>query len=79
MRDYINHVYKTFQFYKNLTINQEYKKLFLLPKILKRNHHFKPNKVDQDQIKRTGCLCKSCVHLSLYISRIHARYADVLD
>ena len=38
MRDYINHVYKTFQFYKNLTINQEYK-TFLLPKILKRNHH----------------------------------------
>ena len=39
MRGYINHVYKTFQFYKNLTINQEYKKLFLLPKILKRNYH----------------------------------------
>ena len=37
MRDYINHVYKTFHFW--LTINQEYKKLFLLPKILKRNHH----------------------------------------
>ena len=27
---------------------------------------FKPNKVDQDQMQRTGCLCKSCVHLSLY-------------
>ena len=35
----LNHVYKTFQFYKNLTVNQEYKKLFLLPKIVKRNHH----------------------------------------
>ena len=40
---------------------------------------FKPNKVDRDQIQRTGCLCKSCVHLSLYTSRMHARYADVLD
>ena len=40
---------------------------------------FKPNKLDRDQIQRTGCLCKSCVHLSLYISWMHARYADVLD
>ena len=40
---------------------------------------FKPNKVDRDQIQRTGCLCKSCVHLSLNISRMQARYADVLD
>ena len=40
---------------------------------------FKPNKVDQDEIQRTGCLCKSYVHLSLYISRIQAIYADVLD
>jgi hypothetical protein len=40
---------------------------------------FKPNKVDRDQIQRTGCLCKSCFHLSLYISRMQARYADVLD
>jgi hypothetical protein len=29
--------------------------------------------------QRTRCLCKSCVHLSLYISWMHARYADVLD
>jgi hypothetical protein len=40
---------------------------------------FTPNKVDQDQIQRTGCVCKSCVHLSLYISRMQAIYADVLD
>jgi hypothetical protein len=25
---------------------------------------FKPNKIDRDQIQRTGCLCKSCVHLN---------------
>ena len=36
---------------------------------------FKPNKEDQDQIQRTGCLC----NLSLYISRMQAIYADVLD
>ena len=40
---------------------------------------FKPNKVDRDQIQRTGCLCKSRVLPTLYISRMHARYADVLD
>ena len=40
---------------------------------------FKPKKVDRDQIQRTGCLCKSCVRVSLYISWMHARYADVLD
>jgi hypothetical protein len=40
---------------------------------------FNPNKVYRDQIQRTGCLCKSCVHLSLCISRMHVRYADVLD
>ena len=40
---------------------------------------FKPYKVDRGQIQRTRCLCKSCVHLSLYISWMHARYADVLD
>jgi hypothetical protein len=40
---------------------------------------FKPNKVDRDRIQRTRCLCKSCVHLWLYISWMHARYADVLD
>jgi hypothetical protein len=38
-----------------------------------------PNKQDQDQIQRTECLCKFCVHLSLYISWMQARYADVLD
>ena len=36
---------------------------------------FKPNKVDQDQIQRTGCL----YNLSLYISQMQAIYADVLD
>ena len=40
---------------------------------------YNPNKVVQDQIQRTGCLCKSCVLLSLYISRMQAIYADVLD
>ena len=40
---------------------------------------FKLNKVDRDQIQRTGCLCKPRVLLSLYISWMHARYADVLD
>jgi hypothetical protein len=40
---------------------------------------FKPTKVDRDQTQRTGCLCESCVLLSLYISRMHAKYADVLD
>ena len=40
---------------------------------------FKPNKVYRNQIQRTGCLGKSCVLLSLYISRMHDRYTDVLD
>ena len=35
---------------------------------------FKPNKIDRDQIQQDVC-----VHLSLYISWMHDRYADVLD
>ena len=40
---------------------------------------FKPNTVDRDQIQRTGVCVNPVFLFSLYISRMHARYVDVLD